>query len=256
VDRRTSDDVATGQHTAIDMATLYDGVQDLLLDGPDLVVFLSGLAVLSASVVPGTSCGVTVRRDARSTIAASSDAFAGNLDRIQRRVGGSPCLETLRTGESVVVADLAEDDRWADYRSRALAAGLRSSVSVPLVVRGDVLGALDFFSRAPHDFSEPDTRRAEAFTGYAAAAVALLLRHTRQVALAEQMRTALTSRAMIDQALGIMMVRERVTSTEALAVLREESQNSNRKLSEVAAGLIEAVTGRPPVPPRPFVQRN
>jgi len=240
----------------MDMATIYDRVQGLLLDSSDVVAFLRGLAVLSASVVDGASCGVVVRRGARSTITEGGDGFARRLQHIEQRAGRGPCSEALRTREPARVADLVEDDRWIGYRSRALAAGLRSSLSVPLVVREDVLGALSFYSRAPHGFSESDARRAEAFTGHAAAALALLLRYTRQVALAEQMRTALNSRATIDQALGIVMARAGITSAEAFAVLREASQHSNRKLTAIAADLIEAVTGWPPTPPRPFVQQR
>jgi GAF domain len=151
-----------------------------LLDWPDVVGFLQQLAALSAALVPRTSCGVTMRRDDQAATVAGSDEFAMLLGEIQYGRGQGPCLQALRTGERVKVSDLATDDRWVEYRLHALAAGVRSSVSLPLTVNDATIGAVNLYSRARNSFGKKDIRRAEALALQAATALTMLLRHARQ----------------------------------------------------------------------------
>jgi GAF domain-containing protein len=147
--------------------------------------------------------------------------------------------------------DLLEEDRWPTYRTRALGHGVRSSLSLPLTVNGDAVGALNLFSMTPHMFG-PDVRaRAAAFADQAAAAVGLGMRHARQAELSDQLQQALASRAVIDQAMGIVMAQQRCSADDAFAVLRRISQDTNRRVWDVAADLVTTVTGQPPRPP-PF----
>ena len=241
---------------ALDLAAACSELQNLVLDGPDVAAFLQQLATLSAALVPLTSCGVTMPRDRQVATAGSSDEFAMQLDEIQYARGQGPCLQALRTGKRVQVTDLTTEDRWRAYRIRALAAGVRSSVSLPLTVDGTSIGVLNLYSRAPGSFDDSDIRRVESFTLQAATALTLMLRLARQATLEGQLLEALATRAVIDQALGIVMAQRQIDSVAAFGVLREASQNSNRKLSIIAAELIETTTGNPPLPPRPFTQRD
>ena len=150
---------------------------NLLLDWPDVVGFLHQLAALSASLVRRTSCGVTMRRDDQAATVASSDEFAMLLGEIQYGRGHGPCLQALRTGERVKVPDLATDDRWGEYRLHALAAGARSSVSLPLTVNDATIGSVNLYSRVRDSFGKKDIRRAEALALQAGTALTLLLRH-------------------------------------------------------------------------------
>ena len=64
--------------------------------------------------------------------------------------------------------------------------------------------------------------------------------------MSQHLQNALASRAVIDQALGIIMGQNRCTADEAFDLLRTISQNRNIKLRDIAAELITAVTGQPP----------
>ncbi|MGZ4517981.1 MAG: GAF domain-containing protein [Mycobacteriaceae bacterium] len=174
-----------GQHPATRPAapnpTAADSeLPNLLLNWPAVVGFLQQLAALSAALVPRTSCGVTMRRDDQAATLASSDEFAVLLGEIQYGRGQGPCLQALRTGERVKVPDLATDDRWGEYRLHALAAGVRSSVSLPLTVNDATVGTVNLYSRARNSFGKKDIRRAKGLTLQAATALTLLLRYARQ----------------------------------------------------------------------------
>jgi AmiR/NasT family two-component response regulator len=66
---------------------------------------------------------------------------------------------------------------------------------------------------------------------------------------ADQMRTAMRSRSVIDQALGVIMGQRRCTADEAFGILRTASQHRNVKLRDLCTELITNLTGRPPSPP-------
>jgi GAF domain-containing protein len=245
----------TQPQAVLGLADAYAELQNLLLDGSDVTDFLQQLATLASALVPNTACGVTTRRDRQVLTAGSSDDFALRLDEVQYHRGQGPCLHALHSGDAVEITDLVTDDRWPEYRIAALAHGVGSSYSLPLTLDDTTVGAVNLYSRTPHAFTDTAKHQLELFTRQAAVALTLLLRHAQHVTLDAELQEALTARSVIDQALGIVMGQQRVTSNDAFALLREPSQNSNRRLVDVAADLISGVTGQPPQPPRPFIRR-
>jgi GAF domain-containing protein len=237
------------------LAEAFSELQNLVLDGPDVSDFLHQLAALAAAVVPGTHCGVTLRRDQQVATVASNDAVAMMMDEIQYLRGHGPCLEAMHTGTRIDVPDMVEETRWGDYSAHAMVCGIRSAVALPLIVNDKTIGALNLFSPASDAFAEADVQRALAFTRQAATALTILLRQADNRVLDDQLREALSTRAVIDQALGMLMVTRKINSTTAFDALRHASQTSNRKVSEIAAELIHTMSGHSPEPPRALTQR-
>ncbi len=234
------------------MAASIAELQALLLGTESIDGFLRELAVLAARTLgESLSCGITIQPNGRPLTVASSDQFASQLDELQYGLDQGPCLSSLRTGQIVRIDDLAADDRWRRYAVRALAHGVRSSLSFPLGAPDDMVGALNLYSREPGFFGEAETRHGERFAQRALTAVGIAARMAQQVVLSEQLRASLASRSVIDQALGVLMAEQRCTATEAFAILRSASQNRNLKLRQVAEEVVRAVTGQRPEPP-PF----
>ena len=230
------------------------GMQDALLNTENVEQFLHELAVLSARVVgDGLCCGMTLRQHGRQPVtAACTDPLASQADDIQYRMGDGPCLHAMRGGERVRIDDMARHHRWSRFCRQAVSLGIRSSLSLPLIT-GDVpVGALSWYARRPHAFGPAETRRAEDFAEHASGALALARRMASCSDLNDQLRSSITSRAVIDQALGVIMATERCAQDEAFALLRTVSQNTNVKLREVAATIVTNVSGKPPRPTSPF----
>lgn len=74
----------------------------------------------------------------------------------------------------------------------------------------------------------------------------LATRNARNNHLLEQLEEALASRTVIDQALGILMGQHSFGADSAFKLLRTQSQNSQRKLRDVAAQLVEEASGQVP----------
>jgi GAF domain-containing protein len=210
-------------------------------------------AVAAGLSGPFASCGITARRDGFPVTLASSDQRALRVDQIQYDRAEGPCLTTLTTGEVNDVQDLTREDRWPVYREEVLREGLRCSLSLPLTAGGRTAGALNLYGfRQPKLFGATDRRRADLFAAQASTALTLMTHQLQQSDVTRQLEQALDSRSFIDQALGILMAQQRCTADEAFTLLRLHSQNNNRKLRDVAADLVQRVTGAPPVSGRRF----
>jgi AmiR/NasT family two-component response regulator len=119
-----------------------------------------------------------------------------------------------------------------------------SYLSAPLHVDEEFAGSLNLYSERAHGFGDLDEAILRLYTTAAAAAIANTRRYTQARDLATQLGQALDSRAVIDQARGILMATHGIDAERAFALLAKESQNTNVKLREVAARLVESV-GRP-----------
>jgi GAF domain-containing protein len=123
---------------------------------------------------------------------------------------------------------------------------------VPLIADGEPAGALNLYARQPRAFGPSEIRRAEAFARHASGALTLALRMASCEDLNDQLRSSIMSRAVIDQALGVIMATEHCPQDQAFALLRTASQNTNVKLRDLAATIVTRVSGEPPRPTAPF----
>jgi GAF domain-containing protein len=237
----------TAVSASVEASSAAAELQQLLLTTEDITVFLDQLTTLTVKVLPGDlSCGLTLRRDRGATTVASSDSRASQVDEIQYGHDQGPCLHALRTGQVVVVDDLADDDRWGGYQMPALGHGIRSSLSLPLCADSAVIGALNIYATTPRAFGTAEQLVARRFADEASRALALAVRLAERSEMSAHLQAALASRAVIDQAIGIVMGQNRCTADEAFEVLRSISQNRNVKLRDIAAAMITSVSGQSP----------
>lgn len=162
-------------------------------------------------------------------------------------------MHSLQTGLIVDSPDTATEVRWPQYTTMAIQAGLRCSISFPLTIAGNTFGAMNVYGfELPNLFGEGERRQLELFAAQAAGTLRVGTRQIKDTTLMAQMEEALRSRSVIDQALGIIMAQQQCTASEAFMLIRRESQNSRRRLRDVAADLVTRISGQPPEPGRPF----
>lgn len=210
----------------------------------DLPGVLTHVAELARRTVPGAEqVSVTLVRGHTAETAAYTGQLALTLDEWQYQQGTGPCLEAATGQATVSVKAMSGEDRWPDWARHAVAAGARSSLSVGLPIEDEIDGALNLYGVRDRAFDDAAVQLAETFAGYAAVAVANATLYTVTAQLARQMQAAMASRAVIEQAKGIIMGRRRCTAEEAFVILTRTSQDSNRKLRDVAATLVAKARG-------------
>ena len=209
--------------------------------------FLGQLTVLAADATRGdTSVGVTIIRENERTTVAASDDRTLMLDEIQYNDGDGPCLHCARTGHTVIIDDLASDDRWPTYQHRGLERGLRASLSLPLELGDQAVGAINMYVFENHTFDDPEMSVLSEFRDEASRALSLALRHEEVTTRRDQLHTAMAQRQVVDQALGILMAQNRCSTDDAFAMLRSTAQGRHVTVLEAAGVLIHEVTGQPP----------
>lgn len=224
---------------------------ELVAATPSVETYLGEVVAMAAALSPDLAgCGVTARLAGGALTVAASNDLVATVDEVQYGLGAGPCLDTLRSGAVVDVPSMADAEGWDGYPEHALRHGVRSSFCLPLTVGDRTVAALNAYGAEPGIFTGDLIHRLADFAARAQIALAVAVRSAEQARLLEQLHTAMQSRSTIDQAMGILMARERCSATEAFAILRTASQSRNRRLADIAAELITATTGEAPQPGR------
>jgi hypothetical protein len=194
---------------------------------------------LAARVLPGEPVtSLTIVQNGNPSTVAASGALAVDLDEAQYRLGAGPCLNASTTG-SVSVLDTRAPAQWVEFSQLAMRRGCASVLSFPLPVQELVSGALNVYSREPAGGSDRTTELVSRFAAYAVVPVSNMYLYESAVVRAEHLRAALDSRAVIDQAKGILMERFKLSADQAFQVLARVSMETNTKVREVAVRFVE-----------------
>jgi ANTAR domain len=205
---------------------------------------LSQLTSLAASQVGGCAAAtVTVWRDGELTTQAASNPEPSRLVAVQVAVGRGPLMDVVANGETAICTDTLTETRWPEFTAAALRMGVRSSAS--LSYRGQLMVvALTLVGFRPRALEPDGLLLAELLVAYGGALVGAVADYGDTKRVADQLRDAATSRAIVDQAKGILMHSLGCSADEALGRMRDVSQRSNIRATEVARRIVDAHSGR------------
>lgn len=153
------------------------------------VVDQSEVALPNADMV-----GITMLVDGKASTAVFSDPAAPEIDVAQYHGSGGPCLEAYHTSEIVGIPALEDDERWPDFVAAASAHGVKSTLSIPLRVGADSVGALNFYSKVIDGFDDDAVTIATAFATRAAIVLANAQAYWDARNLSEGLSEAMRSR--------------------------------------------------------------
>lgn len=207
----------------------------------DVGATLQAITARAVRVVPNAEeCSISYVIDRKKVeTGASTSELSKDVDALEGRLGQGPCLDAVWEREIVRVDDVKADDRWPEFAREASALGVGSMMCFQLFVTGDRLGALNLYSLAPGAFDDECEEIGLMFASHAAVALAAAEQE-------ENLRTGMTNRDVIGQAKGILMERYKLTADQAFGVLTRVSQETNRKLFDIAREVTDtgAVPGR------------
>jgi GAF domain-containing protein len=195
---------------------------------------------LVKTVMPGRSeASVTLLVRERPSTVVATGRLAVDLDEGQYDRGHGPCLHAAATREIAEIPDTRSEARWPDHTRRAAEHGNLSSLSVPLVIDDpQVSGALNIYARQPNAFDEATRCAATRIAPYAAVAAGNLYLYRRALGRADHLETVLASRAVIEQAKGILMERHDMTAHGAFRILARASIHTHMTVRRLAEHLV------------------
>jgi GAF domain-containing protein len=211
---------------------------------------LDSVCAEAVRVVPGADmASITAIDDDEARTAAFSDERAMEVDREQYAAGDGPCLRAAATGEIVRLSLDSTSERWPEFAASAKRHGVCSYLAAPLRVDDTLTGAINLFGFEDHGFHETDAKLLELYTTVVTFGLRTTRRYRQALELAANLNTAMRSRAVIEQAKGILMATHKIGDTEAIRRLITESQLTNVKLRQVAADFVGKASA-PDDPPR------
>ncbi len=201
---------------------------------------LKRVAELATACVPGAEeVSVTLLEGDKGRSAAFTGALAASLDERQYAAGFGPCIDAAQSGQVIRIDDTAAEETYPDFAAIAARQGVRSSVSVGMPMPQRIVGGLNVYRFDDAVLDADAVELLQIFAGYAAIALANHSLYASAVALSTNLQIALQSRAVIEQAKGVLVASLHCTPEEAFQHMVRRSQHANRKLREIATEIVE-----------------
>jgi GAF domain-containing protein len=172
--------------------------------------------------------------------AAVSDDRVGHLEELQLRYHEGPCIAAFDSKVLVGAEDLTLDLRWPSFSKAAVDRGVRAVLASPIPYNQDAVGVVTVLSEQRHPWSAEAELALLAFTDLAALLIATMLLGEQQTELAMQLQAALNSRAIIEQAKGVLIGQQGLSAHAAYEKLRAQARAERRKIAFVAAELVRS----------------
>jgi transcriptional regulator with GAF, ATPase, and Fis domain len=224
------------------LSRAFVGLADTLVDDYDIIDLLDRLVSFSLELLAADAAGILLADSQRALrVVACSHEDAEVMELLQLQSDQGPCVECLRTGEPVSVADLADAARrWPAFVAAIEDRGVYRSVhALPLRLRGEAIGTMNLFRRQPGALRDADLAVGQAMADVATIGILQERAIRRGEVLTEQLQTALNHRVIIEQAKGVLAQRGSLSMAAAFDRLRRYARTHNTRLSEVARQVVE-----------------
>ena len=222
------------------LAERFVALADTLVDDFDVVEVLDGLMGTCLELLDVEEAGLmlTDPRGGLQRVASSSEE-ARLLELLQVQAREGPCFESVKTGEIIVVDDIAATrDRWPTFAERAVADGFLSVYAIPLRLRDVVVGGLNLFGDHTGALDDDGQVIAKALADVATIGILQQRSIHRSSLLAENLQSALNTRIVVEQAKGVLSERGQMPMDQTFDLLRSFARSHNLKLSELARSIV------------------
>lgn len=231
-------DEAVDREQIDEVTAALEALNCVLPEDSDVSVLLQRVCEQVIRAIGADMASVTLLHDGQPTTAACTDERVYNLDIDQYRAGEGPCLEAART-RMIVRVDVEEaHERWPTFVQAAVEAGVTNYLAAPLYIHSAHAGALNLYSDRGRSFHETDSKLLELYVTAVEGIIQAFARYHEARVHAANLRKALLSRAVIEQAKGILMGSNKLTADQAFAMLVRQSQYDNIKVRDLAARIV------------------
>jgi GAF domain-containing protein len=143
--------------------------------------------------------------------------------------------QAILQGKPLQWEDVSQEPKF-QYRTLAERLGLKSLLSIPMIIESRPIGVINFYTTRPRKFSEKEIKFLEAIANHAS----LAIEKTELSHQTKRMKQALEDRKVIERAKGILMEKKKLTEKEAHELLRKTSMNTRKTMEEIAKAILLA----------------
>jgi hypothetical protein len=235
------------------LSQVFVQLADTLVATFDVIDFLQNLTERSVELLDVEAAGLMLAdQRGQLRVVASSAETARLVEVFELQNSEGPCLDCFHTGEQVVNLDPAQmRARWPRFAAEAASLGFQSAHALPMRLREQVIGAINLFAITDLPLNPDDVTVGQAMADIATIGLLQERAGREKNVLAEQLQAALNSRVMIEQAKGVLSERAKTTPDDAFVLMRAYARKQNRRLTAVAADVLDGSVHIPSAASRP-----
>jgi hypothetical protein len=201
---------------------------------------LSQLAALATRQIPACSGAVAALwRDGELDVLAASHPDLSELIDIQLSCGRGPVIDVLASGGPVTCSDTLGEVRWPEFAGAALRLGVRCTTTLARIA-GQRAVTLTLFGARRRLLGNADLEAAEQLMTFGGTAMGNAAEYGEAQRTALQLRASADSRAVVDEARVQLMRTLGCDWDEALDRMKQISQATNLKVTEVASRIVSS----------------
>jgi GAF domain-containing protein len=203
---------------------------------------LHNLTEEMAEVLNLSGAGVTLVDNGQQRFVTAAIEAIATLERVQESSQKGPCIDAVASAAPVAVPDIAAGDastRWPDYTRAATSTGVQAVAGIPMLSEGAPIGAVNRYDSQPRSWSAEDLRVATIFASIATGYLAHASSAQQQQRTAEQLKQALNTRLIIEQAKGVLATQQEISVDDAFARLRKYARDHNARIHDVSRAVVD-----------------
>lgn len=150
------------------------------------------------------------------------------------KIGEGIAGKVARENKPIVALDVQNDPRYVN-RDIAKKEKLRSLLSVPMTVKGEVIGVLNSYTSTPHKFTKNEINILTTVANQAAVAIENAQLMVKSKIIQEELET----RKLVDRAKGILM-RKGLAEEDAFRRIQKQAMDLRRPMRQIAEAIILA----------------
>jgi signal transduction protein with GAF and PtsI domain len=149
------------------------------------------------------------------------------------KIGNSLISRVVKEKAPLMVRDVTKQEGY-QYPELATREGIRSLLSVPMIMKDHVIGVLNIYSADERTFSNEDSR----LLSTVADQVALAFENTKLNVAVQETQEALQTRKLVERAKSILQKQTNLSEEDAYKRLQQQSMKTRRSMREIAEAVI------------------
>ena len=193
------------------------------------------IVVVTAQLMGSNICSIMLVNEKTNQLIMKATQSMSELYNKKKplKVGEGIAGRVIQTKKPIAVKDISKSKEYL-YKEIAKKEGLTSMLSVPLSVKGRIIGVLNCYTPQLHVFSENEKNILVTIANQAAIAI----ENTELIVKSKVIREELESRKFIERAKGMIMKEEGISEAEAYMKIRKFSMDNRKTMREIAEAII------------------
>lgn len=233
-----------------DMVERLSRVTKLLATQRTLPATLETIVAIVKRLVPNCdAAGICLLVEEEPMSGAVTERLTVEVDLVQYQTGQGPCLAAIADEHIVRIDMLDQDSRFTRFAPGALALDIHSVLSMPLDVRGRTVGAMNLYSHQSNAFDDSTAAMVQPLADHAAIAISTSPLYAYSIDMVDGLVETVENRAVIEQAIGVIMETEAASHEEGLDRLRDLALQSGKPMRTIADWILDERPTRGARPP-------